>query len=132
MPPAARKNDATKHHGGLSPGPGSPDVFIGGEPAWRAMEDKHDCPYHGKGHVVEKGSKSVLINGLQACRVGDVVVEGSVKDPIVEGCSTVIIGDMAWSAIRPTSIAAYNALWQNRIQTSKPFRVRKKIKTRVH
>ncbi len=35
--PAARVGDLTSHAPPLSPGPGSPNVFIGGQPAWRAL-----------------------------------------------------------------------------------------------
>jgi uncharacterized Zn-binding protein involved in type VI secretion len=39
MPPAARVTDPTAHPlpPGLGPGPGSPNVFIGNLPAWRAV-----------------------------------------------------------------------------------------------
>ena len=37
MPFAARVTDLTSHGVPLSPGPGSPTVFIGGLPAWRAV-----------------------------------------------------------------------------------------------
>lgn len=35
--PAARLNDATAHGDPLKPGPCSSNVFIGGQPAWRAL-----------------------------------------------------------------------------------------------
>src|SRR5262245_9061485 len=35
--PAARMNDMTGHGSALVPGPGSPNVRIGGQPAWRGM-----------------------------------------------------------------------------------------------
>lgn len=37
MPKAARVNDPTAHGKPLGPGPGSPDVTIGNQPAWRAL-----------------------------------------------------------------------------------------------
>src|SRR5437588_6072716 len=37
MPNAARTNDPTAHGPPLNPGPGSPDVDIGNQPAWRAL-----------------------------------------------------------------------------------------------
>ncbi len=37
MPAAARVNDATAHGPPLAPGPGSPDVVIGNQAAWRAV-----------------------------------------------------------------------------------------------
>ena len=35
--PAARMNDMTAHGSVLAPGPGSTNVRIGGQPAWRGM-----------------------------------------------------------------------------------------------
>jgi uncharacterized Zn-binding protein involved in type VI secretion len=102
MPFAARVGDPTTHGAPLSPGPGSPNVSIGGQPAWRAMIDQHACPAtsisgnDGVGSVM-KGSPSVYIDGQMACRQGDIVVEkpglamGS-ANPILKGCPTVMIG----------------------------------------
>ena len=46
----------------------------------------------GRG-VVKDGSLTVLINGLPACRQGDIVLEGlSITDPITGGFPTVLIG----------------------------------------
>jgi uncharacterized protein involved in type VI secretion and phage assembly len=105
----------------LSPGPGSPNVFIGMLPAWRgiplaaaaglqsakasadarvqaAVADIHMCatpspvPPHGPG-VVINGSATVMINNLPACRLGDTIMEA--LDPpnsITKGEATVIIG----------------------------------------
>lgn len=63
------------------------------------MTDTHVCPQpsgpipHGPG-VVTKGSKSVFINGLPACREGDKIFEAAGgPDPIQLGCQTVLIGD---------------------------------------
>jgi len=96
MPPAARALDQTAHGTPLS-GPGSPDVLIGGQPAWRAVTDVHPCPLvtgvvpHVSGTVVA-GSSSVLINGFPAARQGDTIVESGPPNTIVAGCPTVIIG----------------------------------------
>lgn len=61
--------------------------------------DIHQCltplpiPPHGPGVVVD-GSKTVLINNLPACRVGDTIVEAvGPPNKITSGCFTVIIGD---------------------------------------
>lgn len=98
MPPAARRGDPTSHGSPLSPGSGSPNVLISGRPAWRAMTDIHTCPLtigpvsHGSG-VVKSGSMTVLINGLPAARMGDVIVEaGGPPNAITSGDPTVIIG----------------------------------------
>jgi uncharacterized Zn-binding protein involved in type VI secretion len=96
MPPAARALDQTAHGTPLS-GAGSPDVLIGGMPAWRVGSDFHACPLSTGpvphvGGVVPAGSTSVLINGLPAARQGDSIVENGPPNTIAAGCSTVIIG----------------------------------------
>lgn len=96
MPPAARVLDQTAHGTPLS-GAGSPDVLIGGMPAWRASADFHACPLSSGpvphvGGVVSPGSTSVLINDLPAARQGDTILENGPPNTIVAGCSTVIIG----------------------------------------
>ena len=97
MPPAARVTDQTAHGTPLT-GPGSPTVFIGGLPAWRALADLHTCPLVTPpavphvGGVAQPGNPTVLINSLPAARQGDVVVEAGPPNPIAMGCPTVIIG----------------------------------------
>ena len=96
MPPAARALDQTAHGTPLS-GPGSPNVLIGGQPAWRATVDFHACPLATGtvphvGGVVAAGSTSVLINGFPAARQGDSIVESGPPNSIAAGCPTVIIG----------------------------------------
>lgn len=97
MPPAARVGDLTSHGTPLAPGPGSPNVLIGGLPAWRAGADFHACPLVSGvvphvGGVVALGSTTVLINGLPAARQGDLVVEATAANAIAIGNPTVIIG----------------------------------------
>lgn len=98
MPLAARVGDITSHGSPLGPGPGSPNVLIGGMPAWRATSDFHACPLVSgtvphAGGVVAVGSTTVLINGLPAARQGDMVVEsGGGPNSIAMGCPTVLIG----------------------------------------
>lgn len=60
--------------------------------------DIHSCqtplpiPPHGGGVVID-GSKTVLINGLPACRMGDTVLEPiGPPNKITKGCLTVLIG----------------------------------------
>jgi uncharacterized Zn-binding protein involved in type VI secretion len=60
--------------------------------------DIHTCatplpiPPHGPGVVID-GSQTVLINGLQACRMGDTILEAvGPPDKIVRGEMTVLIG----------------------------------------
>jgi uncharacterized Zn-binding protein involved in type VI secretion len=97
MPPAARVGDNTSHGKPLGPGPGSPDVLIGGKAAWCATSDFHTCPLstgtvpHVGGMVV-MGSSTVLINNLPAARQGDKIVESGPPNTIVKGCMTVLIG----------------------------------------
>jgi uncharacterized Zn-binding protein involved in type VI secretion len=89
--------DATSHGTPLSPGPGSPTVRIGGQPAWRAFADSHMCPLidGGKPHVggvVSAGSVTVRIGGFPAARQGDVVIEAGAPNTIAVGAPTVMIG----------------------------------------
>ncbi|WP_044956823.1 PAAR domain-containing protein [Halomicrobium katesii] len=96
MKPAARLGDQTAHGTPLT-GVGSPNVLIGGKPAWRALTDFHSCPLssgpapHVGGSVVA-GSTSVLINNFPATRLGDSIVEAGPPNTIAAGCPTVLIG----------------------------------------
>ncbi|MCD4775054.1 MAG: PAAR domain-containing protein [Candidatus Aegiribacteria sp.] len=97
MPLAARVGDMTSHGTPLGPGPGSPNVLIGGMPAWRATTDMHVCPLvtgvvPHVGGVIAVGSVTVLINNLPAARQGDMVVESGPPNSVVMGCPTVQIG----------------------------------------
>jgi uncharacterized Zn-binding protein involved in type VI secretion len=97
MPPAARLADLTSHGTPLGPGPGSPDVLIGGMPAWRAIADTHACPLvtvlvPHVGGVIAVGSTSVLIGGMPAARMGDIVVEAGPPNTVAIGCPNVMIG----------------------------------------
>jgi uncharacterized Zn-binding protein involved in type VI secretion len=97
MPPAARVSDITAHGTPLSPGTGSPNVLIGGLPAWRVGSDFHACPLSTGpaphvGGVVPAGSTTVLINGLPAARLGDPITESTAPNVIASGSSTVLIG----------------------------------------
>ena len=95
--PAARVGDTTSHGTPLGPGPGASNVFIGGLPAWRATADSHVCPLsdgpkpHGGG-VVALGSMTVMIGGLPAARMGDMVTEAGPPNAILKGSPTVFIG----------------------------------------
>ncbi|MEC4815942.1 MAG: PAAR domain-containing protein [Scytonema sp. PMC 1069.18] len=60
--------------------------------------DIHNCttplpiPPHGPGVVID-GSKTVLINGLPACRMGDTILEAlGPSNKITGGCQSVLIG----------------------------------------
>jgi uncharacterized Zn-binding protein involved in type VI secretion len=72
-------------------------VLIGGQPAWRATSDSHVCPLsdgpkpHGGG-VVAVGSMTVLIGGMPAARMDDMVVEVGPPNSIVIGATNVLIG----------------------------------------
>jgi uncharacterized Zn-binding protein involved in type VI secretion len=97
MPAAARAGDMTSHGKPLGPGLGSPNVKIGGKPAWRATVDMHNCPLSEGtkphvGGVVTRGSSKVFINGLAAVRQGDMIIEVGPADSITEGCLSVQIG----------------------------------------
>ena len=109
VPPAARIADPTTHGTPLAPGPGSANVMIGFMPAWRAVIDQHACPMvsvtgpDGVGSVVV-GSPTVFINGMMACRMGDIVLEKpglamGPANPIIMGCPTVMIGEVGMGAV---------------------------------
>jgi len=95
---AARLGDVTTHGSPLFPGPGSIDVLIGGQPAWRTLIDFHVCPIvkgvvPDVGGVVVLGSTTVFIDFQMACRVMDQVMEiPGGPNPILLGCPTVLIG----------------------------------------
>ena len=95
--PAARITDQTSHGTPLTPGPGSPTVFIGSKPAWRAGSDVHTCPLSDGpkphvGGIVAIGSTTVFINGLPAVRQGDQIIEVGPPNVIAIGEPTVLIG----------------------------------------
>jgi uncharacterized Zn-binding protein involved in type VI secretion len=97
MPPAARLGDTTSHGTPLGPGPGCPTVLIGSMPAWRAGSDTHVCPLVNGvqphvGGVIAVGSTSVLIGGMPAARLGDVITEAGGPNSVALGCLTVEIG----------------------------------------
>lgn len=99
-PMAVRIGDPTAHCTLLAPGIASPNVLIGGQPAWLGMTSMHVCSQasptpHGLG-VVTPAQTTVFINGMLAARAGDVVME-PVGGPnmIVFGCMTVLIGPQA-------------------------------------
>jgi uncharacterized Zn-binding protein involved in type VI secretion len=104
MPPAARVGDPTSHGPPLMPGPGSPNVFIGGRPAWRVAADTFTCPLTDPkphvGGVVSAGSTGVFINNLPAARLGDPIAEIP-PNTIVGGCLTVLIGETGAGAPAP-------------------------------
>lgn len=97
--PVARMGDTTSHGTPLAPGPGSPNVFIGGMPAWRVGIDMHICPLMNPspaphvGGQVAVGSATVFINSMPAVRMGDQVLEsGGGPNVIVTGDFSVLIG----------------------------------------
>jgi uncharacterized Zn-binding protein involved in type VI secretion len=102
MSAAARVGDLTSHGTPLTPlvptTAGSPNVFIGKLPAWRATLDAHACPlFSGPvahvGGVVAKGSLTVKINGMPAARENDVITEAAgPPNRITKGCLNVSIG----------------------------------------
>lgn len=74
------------------------------------MTDKHICPQpagpipHGPG-VVTKGSQSVFINNLPACRQGDTIFESAGgADAIKKGDPSVLIGDDLGSPASDTAL----------------------------
>jgi uncharacterized Zn-binding protein involved in type VI secretion len=66
-------------------------------PAWRVGADFHTCPlFTGPvphvGGMVAVGSMTVLIGGMPAARVGDMIVESGPPNSIALGEMTVMIG----------------------------------------
>lgn len=83
-------------HGSPLAGSGSPNVLIGGLPAWRAGVDFHSCPLAAGpvphvGGTVATGSTTVLINGYPAVRLGDTIVENGPPNTVITGAPTVLI-----------------------------------------
>jgi len=75
------------HVGGPITGPCSPSVFIGGLLAAR-VTDMSQCV--GPPDTIAMGSATVLINGLNAARIGDPMIHGG---KVATGFPTVLIGD---------------------------------------
>lgn len=97
MPAAIRVGDITAHGTPLGPGPGSTKVMIGGQPAWRATSDTHQCPLADGtkphvGGVILKGSTKVFFDGLPAARAGDLVGEAGPSNSVAVGYPKVEIG----------------------------------------
>ena len=69
-------------------------------PAAARIGDMHTCPLstgpvpHVGGPVLPPGCQTVLIGGLPAARVGDMLVCAGPPDTIISGSSTVLIGGM--------------------------------------
>jgi len=78
--------NGSPHIGGSVP-QGSPNVFIGGQPAAR-VGDKANCM--GPPDTIAEGSATVRINGKLAARVGDKTRHGGF---VVTGNATVLLGD---------------------------------------
>ncbi len=77
----------------------SSTIAVAAATAAPSIADIHQCatplpvPPHGPG-VVISGSKTVLINGLPACRMGDRILEAlGPLNVITKGHATVLIGD---------------------------------------
>jgi uncharacterized Zn-binding protein involved in type VI secretion len=97
MAPAARAGDMTSHGTPLNPALGSTNVWIGGQRAWRATSDVHQCPLTTGtvphvGGVVVNGSTKVFINKLPAARQGDIIPESGPSNSITGGFPKVQIG----------------------------------------
>lgn len=69
-------------------------------PAAARVGDMHACPMvsgtvpHVGGPVIPPGSPAVLIGGLPAARVGDLLTCTGPPDTVVTGSATVFIGGM--------------------------------------
>ncbi len=79
--------NGSPHTGGPVLPPGTPNVWIGGQPAATVGTQ---CTCAGPPDSITKGSASVWIGGKQAARKGDLTAHGG---SITGGCSSVTIGD---------------------------------------
>ncbi|MCX4239737.1 PAAR domain-containing protein [Paraliomyxa miuraensis] len=104
---AARVGDVLLHGEPIAPGPGSPNVLIGGRPALRTCDShvstRTEPTSHAGGGFVTTYTK-VEINGFPALRVGDSTDGGPHGlDAIAVGCATVVIGP------RPQPVTCWRA-----------------------
>jgi|KBSMisStaDraftv2_1062788.scaffolds.fasta_scaffold167304_2 uncharacterized Zn-binding protein involved in type VI secretion len=123
--PAARVLDLTTHLAPALPGIGSPNVLIGGQPAWRTIIDQHICaipiaPPFPAPHGPERcylGSTTVLINFQMACRMGDILQGLGPPNPFLLGMMTVHIGDLGFGLASAPNMSRYatamRALFKN-------------------
>jgi uncharacterized Zn-binding protein involved in type VI secretion len=56
------------------------------------LTDLHVCPMHGGGPILSPGCPTVLIGGLPAARVTDILTCEGPPDTVLEGSETVFIG----------------------------------------
>lgn len=80
MPSVTRLGDICSGHGPCPPRPNvtaSPDVFVNRIRAHRQGDAWAVHCLHGS--VLAAGSRTVYVNGLQLCRIGDPVACGSVS-----------------------------------------------------
>lgn len=104
-PPFAARVGEMMLHGGLAlPGPGSPDVFIGGQRALTVAHAVAACPRTttlGAPHAPQTRAwtttnTSVMVNGSPLLRAGDCAVESpGGLDPIIGGMPSVLAGPPA-------------------------------------
>jgi len=115
--PAARVLDLTTHLAPAMPGIGSPNVLIGGQPAWRTLVDQHLCAIpiappapapHGP-EICYLGSTTVLVNYQMACRMGDILQGLGPPNPFLIGMVTVHIGDVGFGLASAGSMNGYAA-----------------------
>ena len=97
MPNAFRQGDATTGHPCHVPPTvaqkGSPDVKTNGRDQMRVTDPcvAHACPAHIPPHppIMTKGSSTVFVNNLPACRIGDLA---NCSDKAAAGSPDVYIG----------------------------------------
>jgi uncharacterized Zn-binding protein involved in type VI secretion len=104
--PAARVGDMTAHGTPADPGTGSINVMVGGQPAWRALDDACACPAHGP-EIMLLGSTTVMINGRMTARVGDILQGNGPPNTIAIGATNVVIGDAGFGMAAPQTRAAF-------------------------
>ncbi|AGY56447.1 PAAR domain-containing protein [Gloeobacter kilaueensis] len=83
--PAARLTDMTAHGGPLAPGPGSPNILIGGLPAWRGIGAAQvaallDTFQQGVKDIGKATAKATAAAGTPAGPAAQLHLEETIKD----------------------------------------------------
>ena len=83
----AAVGDMTSHGTPLSPGPGIPNILVGGRPIWRVGLDLHSCPIADpKPHVggsVLIGRKRIMAGNSLVTFKGDLIIEVGTVNMII-------------------------------------------------
>jgi uncharacterized Zn-binding protein involved in type VI secretion len=94
--PAARVGDPTAHGNPLAPGPGSPDVIIGGRPAWRGLSPAMVARLLDLAKDVAEDATKALEAPSEALRAKFLkdMTKGDGNGVVINGSSTVLINNL--------------------------------------